>query len=84
MPSVFLWFYILLLVTYAVFTFFVVYHLATYSINRAVATFSIILFLIGTALLVFANVTMFFSIPANVWGAPNLHTPNSSSFPALR
>ncbi len=44
-------------------SFFIVFHLANYSVNRRVARFTIFIFCIGTAVLIFTNVSLFFSVP---------------------
>lgn len=74
MSFVFNLFYGILAVTYLFFTFFVVFHIWRYTLNRPVAIFSLVFFLIGTALLVFANASLFMSIPVQ-----DLQLPGESS-----
>jgi uncharacterized membrane protein YoaT (DUF817 family) len=78
--SLFTILYVMLLVMYAFFTFFIVFHISRYSINRPLAPIVIAFFLIGTAILVAANVALFFSIPFDYFDLPDFSLSPKPSF----
>ena len=55
--------YLVAFISYLPLSLFIIYHLIKYSPSRAVMLFTVAFFLIGTALLLFANVLLFFAIP---------------------
>ena len=61
-------------------SFFIVFHLAKYSVNRSFARLTITFFLVGTAILLIANVLLFFSLPADTSSSFFLSNSFSSPF----
>jgi hypothetical protein len=55
--------YFLAFLSYILLSLFIIYHIARYSVSKTVIVFSLSFFLIGTAMLLFANGMLFFSIP---------------------
>lgn len=63
MQAIFDLLYLVVFMSYLLMSLFIVYHIVKYSISKTVTAFTLLFFLVGTALLLFANAILFFSIP---------------------
>ena len=67
--------YMIAFLGYIILSLFIIYHIIRYSGNKTVLTFTLIFFIVGTIALLFANATLFFSIPFDQF-VPALKLPS--------